>query len=326
MNNKGLLYSNTNFSEIPRNDILDFLNLISKFEIPYRDSLNLPSSASFGVEIEYEGMDKAKADKFVNILGGWESTIDSTLESGGEIVSSRLSDEKRVWQDLYLICEILKCNDAKTDKNAGLHVSVGTHLLGRDYHSWELLAKIYMLYERVLVRFAKGDKHRMRDTFIYFARPLGLKMLQQRNLLEKRRLGSIKSFLEDYEENKKGAINFRSLDFSRAMSPYNTFELRLFNSTTDNCVIQNDVNATLKMTLAAANKSVDSDLLSERLDRLEAQKLTGQEYLHQCNNVLLRDAFEFVDLIFDNDLDKVCFLKQYLGDSSLVTMASGRSA
>ena len=73
------------------------------------------------------------------------------MESGGEIVSSRLSDEKRVWQDLYLICELLKCNDAKTDKNAGLHVSVGTHLLGRDYH--DLLAAANVIFNVAFTSF-----------------------------------------------------------------------------------------------------------------------------------------------------------------------------
>ena len=38
----------------------------------------------------------------------------------------------------------------------------------------------------------------------------------------------------------------------------------------------------------------------------------GHEYRY--NEVCLKDALEFVDLVFDSNIDKIYFLKQYLKD------------
>ena len=37
-----------------------------------------------------------------------------------------------------------------------------------------------------------------------------------------------------------------------------------------------------------------------------------KDYLY--NEINLKDVLEFVDLIFDNNLDKLNFLRQYIGD------------
>lgn len=54
---------------------------------------------------------------------------------------------------------------------------------------------------------------------------------------------------------------------------------------------------------------MNEDFLDYKLDQ-DFKPFRGNEYLY--DEINLKNALEFVDLVFDNNLDKVYFLRQYL--------------
>ena len=65
------------------------------------------------------------------------------------------------------------------------------------------------------------------------------------------------------------------------------------------------------MLLAARNGKLDEDFLDYKLAD-EFVPFENAEYMYSMVN--LRKVLEFVDLVFDNNLDKIYFLRQYLKD------------
>ena len=92
----------------------------------------------------------------------------------------------------------------------------------------------------------------------------------------------------------------------------NTLEFRNFNSTTEETIIQNDVNAVCHLLLAAASKNLDEDFLDYKLNQLKNYFSSEKAYLEQCSQILLREMAELVDILFDNNQDKIYFMRQYI--------------
>lgn len=310
-----LLNTNTSFSQLSSIDKVTLMRDLVTFEIPYRYNLGIPNKFIFGLELEYENVSKAAMEKLVSNFEGWMAEKDISLDSGGEIISPELVDEEALWQYISVMASVLNILKVSVNHNAGLHVSVGTHVLGKDLAAWLRFIKVYLAYERVLVRFAKGDSIKMRDTFINFARPIGHSMLEKLDLLQERlSLNMLRDYLANYERNKDNALNFRGLSFNDNVCLRNSFELRLFNSSAKDVIIQNDINATVKMVMAAVNGNMNMDVVDERIEKLRSLNLGEMDYIKQGFRVLFDCVLEFVDLIFTNDLDKMCFLKQYMGE------------
>lgn len=305
---------NDEFSRLKAIDLLHLTQDLDDIYLEYRDSLNLERKVRFGIELEYEGVDKNSVETFLNKHKlNWKSELDETLISGGEAVSSQLFDQRKTWENLRMLCEYLKCKNADTKHNAGLHIHVGAHILGENMDAWRRFAKLYTIYERVLIRFGFGDKVNARRTLFNYARPIGLRLLENiSDLDESKSLLASKKFYKQIYNIKKNAINLRSLEFMSGIVNMNTLEFRNFNSTTEETIIQNDINAVCHMILAAASKDLDEDFLNYKLRQLEAYSLNEQAYLEQCSQILLRDMAELVDLIFDNNQDKIYFMRQYI--------------
>ena len=102
------------------------------------------------------------------------------------------------------------------------------------------------------------------------------------------------------KHDKYQAVNFRHYDTLK------TIEFRCPNGTLNPVIWQNNINTVTKLMLAARNKKIDEDFLDYKLEK-EPDKFT-----------LLPKALELADIIFDNDLDKMYFLKQYKKDFSFI--------
>ena len=305
---------NIELAKLKKIDILHLINSLDNFYIPYRSKLNLPPNATFGYEIEYEGIKREQISKFISTYAPEHASVhDVSLDSGGEIISPKLRDKEETWTELLIICQYLKDNHAILTENAGLHISAGTHILNRDAESWATLIELYMAFERILIRTGYGDKLNARKGLQHFAQPVGIQLLLSRSIIEEKAdLLNIKKFLWQIRQNKFNAINFRSLSFSDQEFRENTCEFRFFNATNEAAIIQNNINIIMKMFIRATQKSLDRDFLRAKLTKLETNIIGEKNYLNECNKIHLDDALLFADLIFDNLFDKLCFLKQYL--------------
>lgn len=302
---------NDSFAFLRGLDLREMLNETEKFFLKYRDHLGLPDDVTFGTEIEYEGVSKEMVDKFVmKNIRTWYSGSDGSLNSGGEVSSPVLQDRKLDWMELKKICNYLLGKKANMQSLAGGHIHVGTPTIGGDIESWRQFLKLYIAYENVLFRFLYGDKINGREKISHYARARAETL---KDCLEGINAASdmydIKRLLNTGERYL--ALNFLNTDFDYPQNRFckNTIEFRSPNATSQAVIWQNNINTLTKMLLSARKKVMNEDFLDYKLDQ-DFKPFRGNEYLY--DEINLKNALEFVDLVFDNNLDKVYFLRQYL--------------
>ena len=308
---ENILFSNSinnNFSEFNRDELeLLYINL-TKFYLTYRNFLGLPSNLTFGVEIEYEKLNRLLVTNYANReLINWISKKDNSLMFGGEIVSPIMTDNLSYWQDLKKICTFLAKNNAITNLHAGGHIHIGANILDDNIDAWKTFLKIYICYEHILFRFGYGDKLNSRKTLNEYAYPIANYLYNNLNYI------NISKNLEDlrYVLEKKeyyDAISFKHIRFNNNFNyRYHTIEFRFPNATTREVIWQNNINAFSKMILSSLSDKINIDFLNYKLEQMSTLRKNDYRF----NIIYLEDALEFVDLIFDNNLDKMYFLRQY---------------
>lgn len=301
---------NDNLAFLRGIDLQELLVQVENLFLEYRDKLNLPEELTFGVEIEYEGKIRTLIDYYIkNNLDNWNSKDDGSLDSGGEITSPIMTDEIKYWEQLKGICDYLTEKHADTLHKAGGHVHIGASILGEDVEAWKLFLKLYIAYENVLFRFVYGDKISGREELLKYAPPIASDLYLN--------LSELESAHDLYDINRliylgrRAALNFKNVKFLNNRNEKNTIEFRSPNATTSAVIWQNNINTFAKMLMSAKQKAMDEEFLDYKLKN-EFKPYKGHETLY--NNVNLKNALEFVDLVFENNVDKLYFLRQYIKD------------
>lgn len=310
--NKQLLnfYANNMFSEFRGIDLLEIISIIENTSLTYRDSLNLPRNVTFGVEIEYENLEKKIVDKYVSEnLKKWDSKSDTSVSHGGEVASDILNDSKTDWNNLKKICEFLKKKSVIYNGTAGGHIHIDKDILNNDVDSWRLFFKTYCIYENILFRFGYNDRVGPRKGIKTYASNISV-MFYDSLLIFKEEDWKYK-LIKKMGYDKDIAVNFQNVRFDDSSKKRNTIEFRFPNGTFEEIIWQNNINAFTKILLSSKNKTIDEEFLDYKINNNEiAFKYDKNSY----NEIDLRNALEFVDLIFDNNLDKIYFLRQYFKD------------
>ena len=296
-----------NLANLRGNDLLELLNTVENLYVEYRDTLGLPKDVTFGTEIEYECLPRFLVNCYVETrLPEWDSGRDGTCISGGEVRSPILVDEKQCWVELKKICKYLKGWNAIMNRHAGGHIHTGVQTLGGDVNAWRVFAKLYMLYEHVMMRFCFGDKINGRASLAQYAPPVANRIYERIDAINEAE--TAKEVLDELPYDKYGAINFGHIhNYSFGKRDRNTIELRCPNATTEHTVWQNNINAFAKMQVSCKNLAINEDFLDHKIKKFKPKK----DKVYQ-NEVVLKSALEFSDLIFDNNLDKMYFLRQYI--------------
>ena len=265
---------------------------------------------TFGVEVEYEKTSRRDVDIFVNEnCDNWYSHGDGSLDSGGEISSPVLRDDKKTWQQLQKICEYLKSKNADTFHKAGGHIHIGAHILGNNLESWKQFLKTYAVYEHILFRFIYGDKLTARKLLRKYAPPISDSLFNYMNRISNAEdIDDIRICLNNFD--RYGSINFNNVNFYNLKDNCgkNTIEFRSPNATVEEVVWQNNINVFAKLLVASGKTVIDMDFVNYKIN-YEWVSYEFKDYMY--NMICLKNVLEFVDLIFDNNLDKVYFLRQY---------------
>lgn len=291
-------------------DLQELLFQIETYYLEYRNSLNLPEDVTFGVEIEYEGISKLLTDSYIkNNLPKWNSKPDGSLCSGGEITSPIMIDSPEYWKQLKLVCDYLSRKRAIMSNNAGGHIHIGARILDDDVDIWKIFIKLYICYENVLFRFLYGDKVNGRKDLLKYASPVADILYGELDSIN--HACSMIDLVDIFHiYNRYLALNLVNVQYNNLYESYkNTIEFRNPNATSEATIVQNNINAVAKLCVAARNKVVDEEFLNYKIKH-EFHSYRGNEHLYSTIN--LKNVLEFVDLIFDNNLDKVYFLRQYL--------------
>lgn len=287
----------TLFSSLRGVDLIDLLQFIRIYNINYREIINVDTSITFGVEIEYENLFLYTARDFVldnNIK--WHVKHEDNVLNGGEIVSNVMSDNKENWNNLKKICDFLKTNGATTKfGTCGGHIHIGLPIFNCEENYFKFL-KCYMLYEDILNRFFCGEYVNIRKNAKEYADLCKNYIIDKNN-----------SYY--YIPRTKGL--YTTCFSFNIFGDKNTLEFRRPNGTLEEVIWQNNINAIIKMILAINSNNFDIDYIINKL-KINKDRIINKydsAYDHELN---LEKALEFVDLFYDNNLDKINFLKQYI--------------
>lgn len=298
---------NDNLSQMNGIDLQYLLILINEYYIGLRDKLNIPSSITFGLELEFED---AKVAKIKHVLremlnnSNWLIKSDLSLKCGAEINSPILNDNNNSWQELKEVCDIVK-NLAEIQENCGGHIHIGTQILGDNKETWLNFIKMWSVYENIIFRFLYGEFLNARSNISQFAKPMAKNFIRHYRALYNCSLDRI---INGLNHEKYQAVNLKNvdLDFLAEEKSYNTIEFRSPNGTLNPIIWQNNVNFLVKFLLYCKSSFFNDDIVEKRrnIKTIENIKLYDEIYLEQ--------ALELCDMVFTNNLDKVYFLRQYL--------------
>ena len=294
--------NNDYFSKMNEIEIKELLYYLDDYYLDYRDTLNLDSNTTFGVELEYEEISYKVIEKILykEELYDWLSKKDLSISIGGEVISPILRDNLKKWQELKRTCNILN-EYAKTLDHSSTHVHVGAHILGDDPKNLLNFIKLWSAYENIIFHFSYGEHLSARPIInMYSSR---LKEIFYADY-HKAKHKSVEEILYLVAHRRTQAVNFNNLTSLKEIKPKNTIEFRCPNGTFDPVICQNNINLFTKLLKYAKNSNFNEDIV----DRSFKNNLNLRDY----DIINLKEALELVDLIFDNNLDKIYFLRQYL--------------
>jgi hypothetical protein len=193
------------------------------------------SPITFGIEIEFIGdlslvaraMHEAGLSLYPEPLAqnaprGWTVKEDTTVSSGGEIVSPILRDQPACWQQVRKALATLRKTGSTIDNNCGFHVHLGAFRLDGQAERFRRLWKLNASSEDLLYRLsAPGGKRKHRG--ISWTQPLTEKGYAP--------IHTVADF--QIQASHMDALNFENVGTAR-----NTVEFRYPNSTFNHLEVQ----------------------------------------------------------------------------------------
>lgn len=299
--------SNEFFSKLSLKDQDDLIKLINSYYLELRDNLNLDWNTTFGLEIEHEYANRVMIQRKLiqdGLLDSWGIGNDSSLTFGGEIRSPILTDKKELWKELKQVCKILN-RYSKISYNSSGHIHVGTQTLGFEYKSWLNFLKLWSVYENIIFRFSYGEFLNGRPYINKYAEEMSKEFMDVYKNLDRKDLSYLK-IINEFTYNRDCAVNFCNIEDIKNFMIGNTIEFRCPNGTFDPVIWQNNVNLFTKILLYSKSKNFDNNTINQRYCLNMKDKITNYD------KICLNQALEFIDLVFNSNIDKVYFLRQYL--------------
>lgn len=315
--------SNVMLSKMNATDLRYLLTLLKDTRVTFRDTLGLNENYIFGNELEYadaidsEEIEEEVEERFPNYTHEEEP---STGYYGGEVITPVLTDTKENWYELRDVCNMIKHLGGIADNSCGGHNHVGFNTF-EDVHNLTNFVKFWMANENIIYRFGYGDTNYPRPKLDLFAYPVAKKWESINfDLMEQYPVNRVVATLiygQNYEyvdfNPKSFGVNFANAkDINRSM-PGNTVEFRYANGTLNPATIQNNNNCNAHIIKYCTSDNFDY----EQVDRFTFENKDNFSNLKSYQDLNLRQALIFADTIFDNNIDKIFFLKQYIKDESI---------
>ena len=292
-------------SNLSPNDLLDMIILLEKLYLEPRITLNLPQDITFGVEIEFEHADMNKLRNLLEVRDiTWTLAYDNSLNAGAELDSSVLTDKESSYKQITKVCNTIKECAIVGPSSAG-HIHIGSHIL-KNYKSWDNFLKSWITYENVIYRFLYGEYLTPRERILKYAFPIQ-RLLSADFQKPHPNNNSLKELVNTISHERYQGVNFKRVT-SYEYEENNTIEFRTPNATLDVVIWQNNINFLTKFLLYASNSDYNSDIVTARRTKNNLKYANISLY----NQIYLEQALELADEIFNNNLDKLYFLRAYL--------------
>lgn len=313
---------NDKISQFNGEDLLHLIVLLNDYYLEMRNSLGFDDSVSFGVEIEFEKSNTTKIltelDKKISNKN-WKLCHDGSLDDGGEYDSPIMYDKEEYWNELRFVCENLTNYSTILD-SAGGHVHVGTHVLGQNKKHWMNFILLWSIYENIIFRFGYGEYLTPRKTLKDYAPAMSNIFKRDYNVLTEDKGCKVREIIEQLNHDGYQAVNFEHITKTfKDFGQNNTIEFRCPNGTLNPIVWQNNVNLFVKLLEYVKSPNFDRHTILNR----KKNNLCLMGDLIWYSDIYLDQAVEFADMLFNNNLDKLYFLRQYL--KNYETNLSGES-
>ena len=294
------------------------MNLLKevKYFVPrYLDTLGLDDKVTFGLEIEFEDLllDIAQDEIFkLPVDEGWNVVLEQTVDPfqghsafihGGECNSPICMDEideVTTWKELKIVCDKLKELGAHCGDLSGGHIHIGAQIFEANKNYLANFLKLWMIYENVIYQMGyagKGPRSIIDDNakkMDYLLKEIIWEIDDTDDYYS-----LVTKLTRIFSEGSYG-INFNKVKYDAFLLD-NTIEFRYPNGSLIPFVWQNNVNFITSLIKYAKSDDFDINLIN--------YKIVNDDLL--ANDI--DDALDLINLIYDNDRDKLAFLSQYLG-------------
>lgn len=306
---------NNSISKMTNHDFSIFLGCLKNYLLSLRESLNFDDFVTFGLELEFEkaNLSKIRYDlSQLNLHDFWEVDIDDIIMGVKEVRSPVLTNKRENWFDLHKVTSNIARN-GKIGPYSGGHIHIGIQTLGNDVLFWYYFFLVWNAYEHIIFRHCYGEKSRARisiDSARVMKRFFEMAIIYYESYSAK----SVEFFMPFINGSRYQAVNFKnvSLEAANSYNFGNTIEFRNPNGTLNPVIWQNNVN--LFVHILKYVQSKDFDLERVKWRQQQNRTITLKDY----EKVYFEEALEFCDMIFNTNLDKIYFLKQYFKNDEKV--------
>ena len=308
---------NDKLSMLSKSDILDIKKFLNKYYLELRNKIDSDNNITFGLEFEFEDAHLSRIEEeLINLNLGedWTLKEELTVDSGAEVTTPILTDNNTTWLNIQKICTMLS-KHSKILYSAGAHVHIGAQIFEGSKENILNFALLWTTYENVIYRFLYGEYLNKRLTLPKYAASVSRRWCDDYFVLSKMEGFSNNAIIKWFNNGGQWCvINLSNIVSLTERLDLNTIEFRGGNGTLNAIIWQNYVNLYIKMINYCKNKDFKRELIIDRLYTIK----DNLSKLDSYNNIYIDQALEFCDLIFDNNLDKIYFLRQYLKDMRVV--------
>lgn len=201
---------------------------LEKFQQKY-SRLNLGKYTTIGMEIESEGEFSNIIDNISEVVTGWKSEKESSLDLGVEIVSPVLRNNEDDIRGIYYACENMKQCGQIVSQRCGGHIHIGSDIL-KSKEAYINLLQLWCNTEEIMYLISNEEGDIPRNGVSEFAKPISKKVgnaLREgkfKNVNSKEELISV---IKEIQDDRYSGINFDNVEKKEK----DTIEFRMSNGT-----------------------------------------------------------------------------------------------
>ena len=303
------------------NDISFVINYVqenSNTDSP-KKKIKLPGGMTIGMEIESEGDASVALLHSSEILDGWETKADKSLEDGVEVVSPVLRSEDNREQEIYDICSILLLSGNYVSGKCGGHIHIGADYL-KSIDAWKNLVEIWSNAENILYLISNRKGEKPREAIGEYARPISKNIADaiEKGEVDLESEDDIEKFcqeLQKIQESRYFGINFEN--FGDVVK--NTIEFRLANGTLDPDTWIENINlfggiVAISQELAEIQEKVENGI---EITNEEQKKLDALETIRESNDEEQKLSY-LLYLAVDEEEQQIYFDRYYANSREML--------